>query len=519
MNYNFTYKSQFERRSFNQRINKIASDFVFYLYNNWLFKKLNLDKNEIIKYSTGREHKIKPSKSSIPDDPNLYLHSITYTDCYENEDTQSLKNQLLRIISKYERSKFFSEDPVRKLNKVFSKFESSYKSISQGNFYYNTTKDNDELDLIDAINYGYIKGLQSNFIITYTIFPSTKFNDLFKESLKAQISEEPEIMFKSFAQIIKTKKLFNGVATKVKRPGFWTEKLINEISYQFKSKVLSDLDLGAFINEKKILFPRMICFEYDPAEFKNYEDDFFSRFEVMKEQHYHNVDTIFTLKNVDFSRSLTSSLEMLIPKISDDEKKDQFNNISYLSENFISGIAPYWTLINLSILRKPSIVDFRKRTFVYIRKNKVSLFLKKVIRLKNKLSLEWISFERIRKDFTSDIFKRQLNYYGVPDAFNTPVIQGTQPNEFKYDLEMYSEYVSTDIKETYEDILKLYRHIGEDYTLRANMGLQKLLFWIAIAGIILTVYGTNSDWFNSWFEYYLNKWGIEIPIAPIMTSQ
>jgi hypothetical protein len=46
------------------------------------------------------------------------------------------------------------------------------------------------------------------------------------------------------------------------------------------------------------------------------------------------------------------------------------------------------------------------------------------------------------------------------------------------------------------------------------MRLQKRLFYIALLGIILAIYGANNNWFNSWIEFYLNIWDIKIPKAP-----
>lgn len=514
MNYRFTYKSRFERRNVNQKINKIFSDFIFSLYENKLFQKLKLDKNLFLKSHVqfGRKRSIpKLNKSKIPENPKLDIYSITLLDCIELENSQKLKNRLINIISKY-KGGFLSDDPITKLNKAFKKFDSDYKTISWGNLFYNDTKDNEELNLIDGISYGYIKGAQSHFIITYTIFPSEKFKELFKESLKSEIIEEFEIKFKSLKQILRTKKLYTSINSDVKIPGFWIEKLFNEITFQFKKEVISSSKLGVFNLDKKVLFPRIISFEYDTKEFPYYKDELFHMLDISIHDYYTGSEKIFTLKNVDYSKKSSYGIEIFIPYKTDEEKrKDQFNAIAYLSSNYVQAIASYWTLINISDLRKQSIVELRKQTFKYIRKNKISLFLGKVIKLKNKLNLEWLGFERIRKDFTSDIFKRQLNLHGIPDSLNLPWIQGVQPDEFKKSLAVWSNYISNDIKNTYEEIIELHSHIAEDNSLRANMRLQRLLLFIAIIGIILAIYSANSHWFNSWIEYFLNKMNITIP--------
>ena len=516
MNYNFKYKSSFDRKSFRVIINNLASNLLFSLYKNWLFRKLKFDRNEFLKSHIAFGEKIKISRiadSTIPDNPNLNAFSITLVDCVENEDSVKLRNRLIKVVSKY-KGGFLSEEPSKKLKKAFEKFDSAYKTTSWGNIFYNDLKDNDEIDLIDGISYSYVKGAQSHFVLNYTLYPSEKFKALFKESLKAEITEESVIVFKSLKQMLKTKRLFSSISYNVKQPNYWTEKLFNEISFQAKTHIIKEVKLGVF-NKRNDLFPRIVTFEYDPVEFNSYGDELLNILGVNRHDRYTDSDIIFTLNNSDYSKSFPNSMELFIPYKSDEEKrKDQFNNVSYLSNNYVIAIAPFWLLINISSLNKQKIIDLRKKTFMYIRKNRVTIFLKKAIKLKNRLSLDWINFERIRKDFSTGIFKSQLNFHGIPDAYNTPIILGAKAQEFKEALTSYASHTSKDIKRSYDEILELFSHISEDNTIRANMRLQRLLFVIAILGIILAIYGANSSWFNSWIEYYLNNWDIKIPKVP-----
>lgn len=517
MNYDFKYKSCFDRKSFRVRINNLASNLLFLLYKNWLFRKLKLDRNEFLKshIAFGQKRNIpRLANSTIPENPNLTPYSITLVDCVENEDSVKLRNRLIKVVSKF-KGGFLSEEPSKKLKKAFEKFDSAYKTTSWGNIFYNDLRDNNEIDLIDGISYSYVKGAQSHFVLNYTLYPSEKFKTLFKESLKAEITEESVIVFKSLKQMLKSKRLFSSISYNVKHPSYWTEKLFKEISYQAKTHIINEVRLGVF-NKRNDLFPRIVTFEYDPGEFKSYSDELLHILGVNRHDHYSGSDIIFSLNNTDYSKSFPNSMELFIPYKSDEEKrKDQFNTVSYLSDNYISAIAPFWLLINISSLNKQKIIDLRKKTFLYIRKNRVTIFLKKAIKLKNRLSLNWINFERIRKDFSTGIFKSQLNFHGIPDAYNNPIVQGAQGQEFKKTLTSYASDTSKDIKGSYDEILELFTHISEDNTIRANMRLQRLLFVIAILGVILAIYGANSSWFNSWIEYYLNNWDIKIPRVPI----
>ncbi|MRT94147.1 hypothetical protein [Ancylomarina sp. 16SWW S1-10-2] len=451
----------------------------------------------------------KRHKSKIPKNPNFNVHSITFLDCVELEDYKKLENRLIKITSKY-KGREFSIDPNIDISKAFKKFDSDYNTISFGHLYHNDTKGNEELDLIDGISYGYVKGAKSHLVMTYTITPSDKFHSLFRQSINEEITSESEINFKSIKQIIKTKQLISSIGNKYKNSEYWIEALFNEISFQFKTEVISNLNLGVFNLNNEILFPRITSFEYEPNEFKSYQNEIFDKLNISRPNLYSGSNVILSLTNVDYSRKTSFGLEIFIPNNTDVEK-EPFNHISFLSKNYMQAIASYWILINLSCLRKQDIVELRKRTFKYFRKNKISLFLRKVISLKNNLTLNWISFENIRKDFTADTFKYILNKFEVPDSHNSPWDKEVKPYEFKESLVQLTEGTSSDIKKSYEEILELHSHIVEDNSLRASMRLQKILLIIALIGIILTLYGANSEWCNSWIEYFLNKLNIRIP--------
>jgi hypothetical protein len=517
MNYNFKYKSKFERLNFQEYCNSISSSLLFYLYSNRYFKKLKLDKNEFLKTDLFFEKNRKPFnffKSKIPENPKLNIFSITFLDCIENEDSSKVKSRLASISSKY-KGGFLSPEPSKRIKEAFEKFESDYKTVTFGNLFYNNTKENDNLDLIDGVEYGYVKGADSHFIMTYTVYPSEKFKLLFKQSLKVETTQTSQIIFNSFSQMLRTKKLFNSISYNIKNSNYWTSKLFNEINYQFKNEVISSLKYGLFNKDTRLLFPRITAFEYDPIEFEDYKIDLFHILDIRNHEFYSDNNSVFTLKSADYSQLSSNSMELFIPFNLNKESPDgTFSDISYLSLNYIQALAPFWLMINVASLFERKIIELRKKTFTYIRKNQVTLFLRKTLNLKNKLSYDWINFERIRKDFSSDIFNRQLDFNGIPNAHNSSSLLKDNSKEFKGNLIQRTITVSTNIKNSFEEILELHKYVSEDSTARANMRLQRLLFWFAILGVLLGIYGVNSEWFNSWFEYYVGIWGIEFPTPP-----
>nr|WKN39431.1 hypothetical protein K4G66_12085 [Tunicatimonas sp. TK19036] len=478
---------------------------------------MKLDRNgslkSLLEYNEDRKT-IKSDQYILPDNLNFSVFSITFLDCIQIEDSNRLKKRLLKTVSQYKHIPY--KDPSRELRQSFDKFDSAYKTTSWGNLFDNSTKGSEELDLIDRISYGYIKGEESHFILTYTVYPSKKFQALFDQSLRTEVTKESEIIFKSFKQIIKNKKLSTSVSFRYKKPSYWTEKILNEINFQLKSKVLSGLKFGIFNSRNDVLFPRIITFEYDKNEFASYKNDLFQKLNINRHEHYSNCDTIFTLKDVDYSKTPSASIELFFPLKSDEEKrKDQFNDTSQLSVSYTQAIAPLWMVMNVASLNKQNLISLQRKIFVYIRKNKVSMFLNKAIKLKNKLLLEWIEFERLREDFSTKFFSNDLLIFnGIPDAKNAPRSEEEEPAEYKMSLARYSKYLSLDIKKSFEKLLDLFKHVSEDNSVRANMQLQRLLLWIAIIGVVLAIYGTNSEWFNLWIKNYLSRLDVQIPRTP-----
>jgi hypothetical protein len=522
MDYKFKYKPRRIKRPFNQRLNTFVSNAALFLYGNSIFKKLKLDWNRNLRIYAKEGRIVKPKiniRESIPKNHDLEIYQITFLDCIEIEEAQKFKNCLLNIVPKYKTTVF--SEPRSKLRETFEKFDSTYKTSGWGEFYYCDTSDIKALDLIDGISFGYIKGEQSHFTITYTVFPSEKFQRLFKESFLHENYDTVEIKFNFIWDILKRKReLYNSVSYTPMPIGYWTAKLFDEINFQFKTKVIQSVKVGIYARQKDASFPRICAYEYNKNEFSAYAEAIMKELRIHRWDKYRSGDTIFSFRTLDSLSSVEQSpgIGIFIPKQPEAERYTiQLENIGYLAQHYVSAIAPFWVFNSVSSFYKTKLVSLRKRVFLHITKNRITLFLRKSIKLKNDLALDWMNFERLRKDISSDQMKRQLYRLDVPNAVKDDRIQGQKPQEFKQDLLEYTNYNCIDIKSTFEELIELFGHVSENNSLKANMRLQRLLFWFAVIGILLTVYGTNSDWFNAWIEHYLHKWGLGIPTPPKKT--
>jgi hypothetical protein len=291
--------------------------------------------------------------------------------------------------------------------------------------------------------------------------------------------------------------------------------LFDEICYQLKSEVLKGLKTGVFIENKHKLFHSIATFEYDKSEFSNYERKLYRTMSNGFRGSYSSDDARFFINEFDFREKSNYGVNIFLSKRSREELENGLNSISHVSGEYSNEILPRLALMNYANLQKDVIVDFRKKIFKHLQRNRTSLFLTEIITLKNKLTLSIIGFERFSKDLTGEdgiSGKRFSDESSIPEALRKCQTENcTKKHDFKLELFSDCESSEKDIKKSFKELSSLFQTISEDNHSRANMRLQRLLFRLAILGALLTLYGTNAAWCNSWIEYFLNKIGLSIP--------
>lgn len=498
----YTFKYKPYKRNLKSRINLLLSNFLFSLYRNKLFQKLKLNKNGLIRHSVekGEERYNFQYKIKIPKNLQLEPYTITLYDLVDFDELIDNKKKFIRILSKY-KGGFLQKDPEKEINKSLKKLKDSYKTISYGRIYYNDLKDDSKTDLINGISYDYVKGKQSFMLLIYTIFPSQKFKDLFKEYINKTVKDESEIIFNSIRNIIKGKKWITSIHYKPIYPYHRITKLYNEINYQFKKRVISDLNMGVFNTNRKFLFPNVITYEYDKTQTESYLKEFFNRMRIIQKNLYSD-DSVF----IHFPDNYSSGMEVFIPKTSDSEKqKDPFSSVEYLSETYLSAISPFWTLLSVTNLYKSHYVKIRRKMYSYLSKGKDSIFLKKAINLKRKINFISWQLERICKDFSSKIYESHLEYHGISNLKNNSQRENVESTEFRKDLINSTKHATNELIDSFKDISTTFEKINSDNLVKTNMKLQRLLLFIAVLSILLTIYSANSEWFNDIFIKLIAK--------------
>jgi hypothetical protein len=511
----YKYASSWEKVSLKKHIQIWLTDLALKLYRNKLFQKLKLDWNPVIKVSVQHDDaEIRINRNDLPKQTSFKPYSLSFFDIIPMEELDKFKLNFISLVSSF-KGGFLSKYP-EDLHRIFKDFESSYKGVSFGHLYTNDLKNNDEIDLIDQVSFDYVKGPQSTFIIEYKIFPSKKFLKRFNKKLIADGQRQTIIHFNSLKDIFKKKQFAGRIMHHYIDSNYHLNRLIQDLNFQVKTYFSNKLVSGFFQNSLHHLFPCIATYEVDKAEYIEHERNFQQVLEVASWDTYktESGDLIFSFSTPRLSKKSFEKMNIIFLKeppatTETTDVNASLKTTSYLSTNYIHAISPFWSCLNFIALNQTKIIDQRKRTFNYLKRNKDSLFLKEAIKLKYQISQNWLNVYRTVKDYRSNLFKRQLHFHEIPRATNE-IFQ--KVNVFTEVLWNYTETAGKDIIDEYDEIKNTFGQISEDNVTRSNMKIQKILFFLTIVGIPFAIYSSNSDYFNSWIEYFLKLWfNITIP--------
>lgn len=514
MDYNFKYINKNSNYSFADRRNKYFSNLLYSFYRSKWYDAIGLTGDLMIKKNChGWESEHLLENNTVYE--GLEVNNILFSDIVRAEDVKSFQKEIVRVTSRLKPQSLTNKNPKKEFNDALGNVGTEYNSMSSNTVYYGEVPISIDADLIDQISIGYLRGRESTLIVKYTVFPSDKFQVLLKEYLEMDDINTYEISNVSLKDFFRVKEgYYSGYKTTFQRPQYWVTKLFSEINYQLKFQILKGLKSGVFVNEKKLLFPSIACFSYDRDKFPAYEKSLFRAFETRFSMPYRFEDLRLTMDDCDLKENSFSQINIFISKRKPEERERGLNSVGYVTKNYSQNILPQFILINLAKLQRKTIVNFRNEIFKQIRRNRVSLFMTKTVKIKNQLTLKVINFNRVKKDIVRDQLNPLFKFYDsdIPNALRDCLNEKcTKEHSFNSELKSHMEDSINDIDKSFKDISALYQTISDDNLGRANMRLQRLLFWMAITGIVLTIYGSNTQWANSWIEYLLEKLGLSIP--------
>lgn len=188
-------------------------------------------------------------------------------------------------------------------------------------------------------------------------------------------------------------------------------------------------------------------------------------------------------------------LSLFLPRSTSEDEEAYYNSPECLSERYHLSIAPWWILLNYSEFQKSRISQLQHKIFEYLEKNKDSLFLKQILKLKSILTYNQIKIRRLNEDFNSTIFQKWINS-DLPEFISDPIHEGSSISDFKEVLIRKTKTSTKSLLNTFNNLDDIFKKISEDNITRSAVRLNKRLLQIAVTGLIITIYATNSEYFN-----------------------
>jgi hypothetical protein len=434
---------------------------------------------------------------------------ITLIDVYPTHEQKKFKKRFASFLNSHKRYGFDSQ-PERKLDELIDSFD-SYKGIAWGSIFHNDFKNNNELDLIDRVQYSYIKGPSSSFLILFRVTPSDIYKKLFKRALEVEPYDQHTFKYYNLTQTWRNKRILATISGKPVYPNKYVTKVLNELKFQFQKLAKKGVKMGTYTCSKKYLYPSISTYEFsgvtDLTNWKNLEPYLridFRDFYKTKDSRY-----AVNYPYPDLVKEPSYDVIALYPKLDEEqERKDSWNTTYNLSRLLVDGIAANWMFTNECVRHRTQLSTLDKSISKYSNSKQDSVFLKRTLDLSKKLTYKWYSLNRFGTDFSHRVFNR---YHDIPDYFNDSLksIKGEELVLTK-EVTRSTKYIFDETMKTYDNLLSYFKVLSQDNQTRSSMRLQAILLVIAIIGTIVAL--ATSDYIMPFLKPVLEKWlDIEFP--------
>lgn len=430
----------------------------------------------------------------------IKLKELIYFEAIEIDDFDIIENKLISKFSNKQRGLFDISD--EELKKTLAKIKNSFDTISNGKLFTINFKKikSEKSDLISFANLSYTKTNESYFILKITIYPSEKFEKIFKKIINDNYTALRVPNYLPFISILKKRRFIKHESFIENLKAHNLRLLLSDLNFQIKSNITKHIN-GYFHNSK--YSNSLPCIEY-------YEVD---NINVMKkdvklqdifETDYNNHHFALNDNKVEIYFSDNYRKNQTLIQILKEKGHGGKSNISPNDATDYSDIETYCLLDSLSfpcvfqgILNeqlnnhnklKREIYDFGKNVNKPSFFNRFFFFLynKKYIELKQRLSQILISIKRYESEFTNQRIALYTREFDLR-TFIKFSHQNTKTNEnllqiIVKDFSFQIKDLDTKAKGTNE----IFKTIEELNSYRTNLFLQLVSLIIGILAFIFT---------------------------------
>jgi hypothetical protein len=501
--YVFVYERRYKFKTFtdrlNARIEKSKARLLKWLIKSRFSKKLAMEDIFMFEHS-GLSKKIKLSHAfidQVDQDPFIYegisLPRLYLFEALEIDDFDRYK---IKLMEKFPSQTIFSKSKTE-LRKDIAGIRDNLGVISTGDLFYLDYKKQGNIhnDLINNIEFSYLKTSESYFILQFTVTPSKKFNELFTMILKEEDHFINQPDFRSFYQILKTGRFIHHENVISNSKTYAIRNLVADLDYQVRRNCTRHLNGFFHRNRNTAALPRIEYYEVENLQdFKKdhalrhlFRGDFESPFQTA------GIPIEVYLWDFDDAQSLIQVVKQKGYSQEKNSENDSTNwshvESSYLCESlafpcvFKAILSAHWR--SLKELKR-EIYDFVISSSKSRLRSALQIFFKgkKYIYLKIKLAKIGLTLKR----FEDEASIENLHYYMSKYPLNNFVDSRKEPKH-KSLLEKFIKNFSWQVKELDRQtrgINEVFRSIEEINVYRTNLMLQLISILIAILAIIFT---------------------------------
>lgn len=492
-----TYRQRFKKLTFKQR-----KDLLIYKFKGNLLRVISSSrfKNKLEPYDKFTVNKRDKEPRQHFEERikyrDLNVYKIIFFEVLEIDDFDSYK----KIIS----SKFVDEGPFKserdkdKLRDNLDKIKGSLDSIHYGgDLYYLKFKDKSKADLLGSVQLGYIKTLESYFILTIEVKPSLKFQEIFQSIIDSDDYNVETIQYHKLSTILKKWKFVSHSDIYRSSISQSIHNLMSDLNFQVKLHITDHLK-GQFY--KKSLLPRIEHYQVDKME--DFEkDELLKRFIGDSRWTFKLDDNKIHISIPEFRTDDDYFFKVLKEKghgTKEEQSNSDLTDYDWVESHYLNQSLSLPCALG-AILSKHhlEVRGLKRRVYDYINESSKKGITKKIqflkasrgyINLKVSLARNILLFKRFEEEFGKrtlrtfsdgpklSLFKRIK--FGNNKTNEQEDLETVFQNSFNYQIENLNKKIST--------LEQVFRPIEEVSIYRTNFWLQITSIGIGILAIILT---------------------------------
>lgn len=512
--YHKKYQNTSLKERFNQKVYNFKKNLLIKLGNSFLRKRLDhFDLYTLKRAIIGKDVLTKSNNIFSNQTFNYTSIKLTELHFFEVIEIDNFDKFHRKIISKFSKQKiFFSSRELRSLKENLSKVKNNLDTISTGGlFSLNFRKKKVHYnDLIDFVELSYIKTNESYFILRIAITPSTHFNSIFYKILEQNDTSNSVIHFKTFLEIIKSKKFISHESFVTSNKCKNIQNLISDVNEQVKLNVTKHLK-GIFHKSSSSKFlPHIEYYEVEDMNDFHKDSNLNFNFDRGFDGPFKSQDNEIEVYLSDTRNDKISNVQVIKKKGHGAKKsiKNDMSDYAKLETHYLLNSLAFPCVFK-AILHENRLKLNKLKRDIYdfigdsSKKNKLRFILfftnnRKYIRLKVKLTEVILILKRFEIEFS----RQDLVFY--TNDFQLSEFKATTPRPYSNNLlekiiKSFELQIENLDKKT-KDANEVFKSIEELNAYRTNLILQIISIFIGFLALIFT-FEKAKKLFQSIYEW------------------